>query len=169
MAVRILSMPALFEEIFGAIGKPYTPSVLVDLDPARRPVKRLDFSSSGAYSVYNWEIFFHVPLLVAIHLSRNGRYEEAQRWFHFVFDPTDNGDGPAPQRFWKVRPFLDAGSADRGDPRQPVHRRGTPPRTCVAGHAQGGDPRGHRRTQGHAVPAAGGRAPPAERPTCSRP
>ena len=76
----------------------YDPTPLVGTSP----VAELDFDSIGAYSVYNWELFFHVPLTIAIHLSRNGRYEEAQRWFHYVFDPTDDSDGPTPERFWKV-------------------------------------------------------------------
>ncbi|WP_220464431.1 hypothetical protein [Psychrobacter sp. GP33] len=69
------------------------------------PTKDLDFSSAGAYSVYNWELFFHVPITIAIHLSKNQRFADAQRWFHFLFDPTDDSDGPTPERFWKVRPF----------------------------------------------------------------
>jgi len=69
------------------------------------PAKDLDFSSSGAYAVYNWELFYHVPLTIAIHLSKNQRFAEAQRWFHYLFDPTDDSDGPTPERFWKVRPF----------------------------------------------------------------
>ncbi|MEU4419670.1 hypothetical protein AB0F81_03530 [Actinoplanes sp. NPDC024001] len=80
----------------------YRPTTLVT-EPY--PVADLDFSTSGAYAVYNWELFFHVPLTVAMHLSRNGRYEEAQRWFHYVFDPYDDSDGPTPDRFWKVKPF----------------------------------------------------------------
>src|SRR5690606_17810985 len=69
------------------------------------PVKELEFGYGGAYSVYNWELFFHVPLTIAVHLSRNGRFADAQRWFHTLFDPTDNSDGPTPERFWKVLPF----------------------------------------------------------------
>ena len=69
------------------------------------PVKDLDFTTSGAYSIYNWELFFHVPLTIAINLSKNQRFAEAQRWFHFLFDPTDDSEGPTPERFWKVRPF----------------------------------------------------------------
>src|SRR5688500_7084490 len=65
----------------------------------------MDVTSSGAYSVYNWVLFFHVPLTLAIHLSKNQRFAEAQRWFHYLFDPTDDSDGPTPERFWKVRPF----------------------------------------------------------------
>jgi len=80
----------------------YAPTELV-----RRPypVRDLDFTSGGAYAIYNLELFFHVPLTIAIHVSKNGRFAEAQRWFHYVFDPTDDSDGPTPERFWKVRPF----------------------------------------------------------------
>lgn len=69
------------------------------------PAKDLDFSSAGAYSVYNWELFYHVPITIAIHLSKNQRFAEAQHWFHYLFDPTDDSEGPTPERFWKVRPF----------------------------------------------------------------
>lgn len=91
--------PRLYRHFFQAL---YGPS---DLVQAPYPVGELDFSSSGAYAAYNWELFYHVPLAVAIHLSKNQRYEDAQRWFHFLFDPTDSSDGPTPERFWKVRPF----------------------------------------------------------------
>src|SRR5262249_27304861 len=56
-------------------------------------------------SVYNWELFYHVPYTIAVQLSKNQRYADAQRWFHYIFDPTDNSSGPTPQRFWKVKPF----------------------------------------------------------------
>jgi hypothetical protein len=71
------------------------------------PVDDLDFDyQSGAYSVYNWELFYHVPYTLGLHLSRNGRYAEAQRWLHYIFDPTDNSDpAQGPERFWKVKPF----------------------------------------------------------------
>ncbi|MBK7219752.1 MAG: insecticidal toxin protein [Candidatus Promineofilum sp.] len=92
--------PVLYGDIFSPAR--YNPSALVT---PPYPVKDLDFTSGGAYSVYNWELFFHVPLTIAMHLSKTGRYAEAQRWFHFLFDPTDDSDGPTPERFWKVRPF----------------------------------------------------------------
>ena len=69
------------------------------------PVKDIDFTYDGAYSIYNWELFFHAPLLIAIHLSQNQKFQDAQRWFHYIFNPADNGPGPTPQRFWKVQPF----------------------------------------------------------------
>lgn len=93
--------PVLYEEIFCQTR--YNPNPgLVD---ERYPVKDLDFTSSGAYAVYNWELFFHAPLTLAIHLSKNQRFEEAQHWFHYIFDPTDDSEGPTPERFWKVKPF----------------------------------------------------------------
>lgn len=92
--------PKLYEELFTE--DRYAPSELVDPD---YPVKDLDFSPNGAYAVYNWELFFHVPLTVAVHLSRNGRFEDAQRWFHHVFDPTTDSSDPAPDRYWGVRAF----------------------------------------------------------------
>jgi hypothetical protein len=101
--VTLLSIkprPVLYGDVFSPTR--YDPSALVQQP---YPVKELDFSVSGAYSAYNWELFFHVPLTIAIHLSKNQRFAEAQRWFHFLFDPTDDSDGPTPERFWKVRPF----------------------------------------------------------------
>jgi hypothetical protein len=69
------------------------------------PIKNLDFTYNGAYSIYNWELFFHAPLLIAVHLSQNQKFQDAQDWFHYIFNPTDNSPGPTPQRFWKVQPF----------------------------------------------------------------
>jgi peptidoglycan hydrolase-like protein with peptidoglycan-binding domain len=72
------------------------------------PVEQVDFGRIGttsvyrstAYSAYNWELFFHVPLLLAVRLSENQRFEEAMKWFHYVFNPTDGAGG-----YWKVLPF----------------------------------------------------------------
>ena len=90
----------LYQQIFTSAN--YNPSALVH---APFPVNDLDFSISGAYSIYNWELFFHAPLMIAIHLSQNQQFQDAQNWFHTIFDPTDDSDGPTPARFWKVRPF----------------------------------------------------------------
>ena len=40
------------------------------------------------------------------------RFEEAQRWFHTIFDPTTGSKDPAPARFWKLRPFYEAMQAN---------------------------------------------------------
>lgn len=91
--------PNLYAPIFPG---EYGPSALVDLP---YPVRELNFTPRGAYAAYNWELFYHVPITLGIHLSRNKRYEEAQQWFAYIFDPTDNSSGPTPERFWKVKPF----------------------------------------------------------------
>ncbi len=84
--------------------KLYHPTVRV---ASPRPAFEVDFEPGGAYSLYNWELFFHIPLLIAARLNQDQRYEESQRWFHHVFDPTtDSGEEP-PRRFWKFRPFYD--------------------------------------------------------------
>lgn len=68
----------------------------------------LDFSRSGAMSVYNWEVFFHIPFLIACRLSTNQRFEEALDWFHHIFDPSNTEAESAPQRYWITKPFFDA-------------------------------------------------------------
>lgn len=67
------------------------------------------FDVYGANSIYNWELFFHAPLYIATRLSKNGRYEEALKWFHYIFNPSSDelpaiGESET-SRFWKVLPF----------------------------------------------------------------
>ncbi|NJL54920.1 hypothetical protein HC928_06815 [bacterium] len=71
------------------------------------PYEQFDFSLDGAYSIYNWELFFHIPLLVADRLTKNQRFEEAQRWFHYIFNPTDVSIHPSPQKFWQIKPLFE--------------------------------------------------------------
>ena len=65
----------------------------------------VDFSHAAAYSVYNWELFFHAPLYIAERLSQNQQFEDALKWFHFIFDPTRQGPESVPQRFWITKPL----------------------------------------------------------------
>ena len=67
--------------------------------------EEIDLREGGPYANYNWELFFHIPLTVAVHLSKNQRFAEAQRWFHYVFNPLCNDASPAPQRFWRFLGF----------------------------------------------------------------
>ncbi|MEI6706022.1 MAG: neuraminidase-like domain-containing protein [Methylococcales bacterium] len=69
------------------------------------PLEDVDFSPAGAYSLYNWELFFHVPMLLANRLSKNQRFEESMRWYHFVFNPTTNDKLLSSARYWQVIPF----------------------------------------------------------------
>ena len=57
----------------------------------------LDFN--GANAIYYWEIFFHAPYLIAQSLNTAQKFEEAQDWHEFIFDPT------ASTSPWKFLPF----------------------------------------------------------------
>ncbi|HTF04565.1 MAG TPA: hypothetical protein VK826_11090, partial [Bacteroidia bacterium] len=67
----------------------------------------LVFGTRSAYSQYNWELFFHIPMLVATRLCQNQRHEEAQKWFHYVFNPNTTREGEVPARFWNFKPFAE--------------------------------------------------------------
>jgi hypothetical protein len=95
----VIPLPQLYKDFFK---NSYKPGELV-AHPL--PVMDLDFTSSGAYAVYNWELFYHIPITLAIHLSQNQQFADAQKWFHYIFDPTDSSGGPTPERFWKVKPL----------------------------------------------------------------
>jgi hypothetical protein len=91
----------------------YHPVPLYLAPPQYIPREEVDFSRAGAYSLYNWELFFHIPFFIAAQLSKNQRFAEAQKWFHYVFDPTATDSPlrpfmPGPERFWRVQPFYDA-------------------------------------------------------------
>ncbi|MFM1653413.1 neuraminidase-like domain-containing protein [Brevibacillus sp. B_LB10_24] len=89
----------------------YSPAAMSKPDQtAKRDI--LDFERYGAYAIYNWEIFFHAPLMIACKLSANQRFEEAMRWFHFIFDPTNTESSEVPQRYWITRPFYEQNSED---------------------------------------------------------
>jgi len=60
------------------------------------------------YSLYNWELFFHTPIMIADALSRAQQFEEAMKWFHYVFNPI--ADGVDDKRFWGFAPFKETDS-----------------------------------------------------------
>ena len=78
-------------------------------DPQRNYyLQNVDFSDYGTYAIYNWELFFHAPLLIATTLSNNGKYAEARKWFHYIFNPqaTETPDPSNPNSpYWQVLPF----------------------------------------------------------------
>jgi hypothetical protein len=102
-----LSRQAIRRDVF--FEADYAPTEVVDRP---YPVEEVDFSYGGAYSLYNWELFFHAPLLIADRLRRNQRFEEAQKWFHYIFDPTDASGLPMPQRYWRTRRFFETSQSE---------------------------------------------------------
>jgi hypothetical protein len=80
-----------------------TNNSLVDV---RYHPKSIDLDHPQPYANYNWELLYHIPIAVAVHLSRNQRFAEAQKWFHYVFDPTSKDVPPGPpESFWKFLYF----------------------------------------------------------------
>lgn len=87
------------------------PSDFSRYDPVasvRSPAIDIDYSVTGAYSVYNWEMFVHAPLLVAEMLKAQHRHADAERWLHLVFDPTDRRPEFGPSKYWRPRVFAEA-------------------------------------------------------------
>src|SRR4029077_13103352 len=81
------------------------------LVPDCYPREIVDFTPNGAYSSYNWELFFHAPLLTANWLSKNQRFEEARDWYHFIFNPI-GAESPVPggsamSKYWITKPFFE--------------------------------------------------------------
>lgn len=63
----------------------------------------LDFSSANG--LYYWEIFFHVPYLIAQALNTGQKFEEAKQWYEFVFDPIAKAGANAGDNCWQFLPF----------------------------------------------------------------
>ena len=75
------------------------------------PKEDVDFTPDGAYSPYNWELFFHTPLMIANQLSKNQRFEEAMQWYHYIFNPigVESGSpgGSPMSKYWITKPFYE--------------------------------------------------------------
>jgi receptor-binding and translocation channel-forming TcA subunit of Tc toxin/ABC toxin-like protein/neuraminidase-like protein len=90
----------------------YQPTTWVVEPPTESlyPKEIVDFSPDGAYSSYNWELFFHAPLFIANSLSKNQRFEEARDWYHFIFNPigveSATPGGSPMSKYWITKPFF---------------------------------------------------------------
>lgn len=90
-------------DFFRALYHPTDGSQVVEVEHFR---KEIDVSTHGPYANYNWELFFHIPLTIAVHLSKSQRFAGAQRWFHYIFDPTATEQSvPVQKRFWRFLAF----------------------------------------------------------------
>lgn len=73
------------------------------------PTERFAFERSHPLAPYNWEIFFHAPMLIADRYRQAGDFESALRWYQTIFDPTAG----TPERMWRFGPFaLEAGASE---------------------------------------------------------
>lgn len=86
----------------------YYPTTSVSDEAKAYPMSSLDFRRDSPTAIYNWELFFHIPLLIANKLMQDQQFDEALKWFHFIFNPsnesgTSHGNGS--ERFWQFLPF----------------------------------------------------------------
>ncbi|MBO3752606.1 hypothetical protein J5X84_41700 [Streptosporangiaceae bacterium NEAU-GS5] len=66
------------------------------------------FALPSPASGYDWEVYFHIPYLIATALATQQRYDEALRWLHLIFDPTIAGSNPVDA--WRLPPLHDEAS-----------------------------------------------------------
>lgn len=99
----------------------YLPSSIV-AEPY--PSSTVDFCWGSATSIYNWELFFFVPMLLADKMLAEQNYEAALNWLQLVFDPRIDlthyertkrfvRDLSKGAKYWKFLPFFANQDADR--------------------------------------------------------
>ncbi|MCP1520189.1 hypothetical protein J2Y74_004499 [Pseudomonas migulae] len=71
----------------------------------------MDFNS--AHGMFYWELFFHLPFLIAYRLAEERNYRESQNWYHYIFNPQLRVNRPGAmvnnERYWLCRPLLEPG------------------------------------------------------------
>jgi Tc toxin complex TcA C-terminal TcB-binding domain/Neuraminidase-like domain len=109
----LMSRQTQLEDSGFSFHQSYVPTQWV-VDPTTEnyyPKEVVDFTPDGAYSPYNWELFFHAPLLIANSLSKNQRFEEARDWYHYIFNPIGMESpvqgGSAMSKYWITKPFFE--------------------------------------------------------------
>jgi hypothetical protein len=81
------------------------PNGVTDPDPGY-PKADVDFDLESGYALYNWELFFHAPLMIAERLDQNQQFEAAEKWYRYIFNPSDTSAFPSPDKFWVTKPFF---------------------------------------------------------------
>ncbi|WP_156437542.1 MULTISPECIES: neuraminidase-like domain-containing protein [Burkholderia] len=66
----------------------------------------MDFS--GANGLYFWELFFHVPFLIASRFASERQFDQSQKWLRYIFDPAAGQKDNGAPLYWNVRPLVDA-------------------------------------------------------------
>jgi len=88
-------------DFWGDISNPNVNESLVPRDLNLNITDAINFK--GDYSNYYEEVFFHIPFFIANKLNSNQLFEEAQRWYHYIFNPTANdetdGNGSSKDRY----------------------------------------------------------------------
>lgn len=79
------------------------------------PSSNLTFEFKDPNAIYTWELFFHIPMLIANKLMKDQKFFEAMKWYHYVFNPYNSSNQfpatvttanyPNTERFWQFYPF----------------------------------------------------------------
>ncbi|MEA1027398.1 neuraminidase-like domain-containing protein [Pseudomonas sp. N-137] len=85
--------------------------------PESQTISEPNGAFDGANGLFFWELFFHLPHLVATRLRTEDRFLEAQKWLHYLFDPQAPADpandpqypNPKP-KYWRCRPLNSNGN-----------------------------------------------------------
>jgi hypothetical protein len=113
LALPMQQLPVTMRSLFDRLGlasdkavasNAGPPSLLV-VPPAARYAEQVDFG--GPYGTYFWELFFHAPLLVANMLRDNQRFQDAEKWFQYIFNPTLPSDPLTRPRFAELMRPMD--------------------------------------------------------------
>ena len=107
-----------FQESAAMKERPSAASII----PATGTVAPRGFSTSAAraewthkdnaFLPYFREVFFQVPFLIADHFNSQQKFADAQRWYHYVFDPTARDGTNERKRPWRYREFRDTAIQD---------------------------------------------------------
>lgn len=88
------------------------------------PAPYVDFHWNTPNGIYNWELFFYVPVRIADKLISEEKYEAALEWLQLVFDPQGKKEGPeriarwakdlpSGAQYWRFLPFFANPDADK--------------------------------------------------------
>lgn len=84
--------------------------------PSAGSINEPNGAFNGANGLFFWELFFHLPHLVATRLGAEDRFVEAQSWLHYLFDPQAPADTATPlppnpkPLYWRCRPLNSPGN-----------------------------------------------------------
>ncbi|WP_338910468.1 neuraminidase-like domain-containing protein [Mycetohabitans rhizoxinica] len=67
-------------------------------------VETMDFK--GANGLYFWELFFHLPFMIAHRFHTEQRFADSDEWLNFIFNPAyRRQEGSDRPDYWNVRPI----------------------------------------------------------------
>ncbi len=60
-------------------------------------------------------------MYIAGQFSKNNRYEEARKWYHYIFNPTINSEDSTAARYWLFQPFKETYDKEINAARRPLN------------------------------------------------